>query len=783
MVEHLFSGCRTKPLTGYLKAVGILRLLSEQKDPQARGFWNQGRFHLFSKLDKDRLEKFFCLEYSPTPIVAPWNGGSGFYLGDQTAGMDAILACTQDRFFQYRSIINQIKSWPEIPKFDTVGDLEDTLGHALAGLREGNKKQEIERILESVKKPPDGSLEKKLPSQIRTFPLESIEAGSKNRNDPDQRIWKVWWNLVKKARTKCNTLMREKYKNELLPICRTRLPEDCLAWTDAVFAIRADGGAAFNPLLGTGGNEGRLDFSNNFMQNIARLFIHGDPKKTVSLFKAAVYDETTENLIEAKIGQYDPGRAGGYNQGMEIETKEFKINPWDFILSIEGALLLAGAAVRRYPTQERTQFTAPFTVWFSPVGFTSSAEGEKGRSETWFPLWEKPASYKEIKQIFSEGRTTLSRRIARTGLEFTRAIGTLGVDRGINAFERYAFLERRGKSYAAVPLGQIGVFHRPLLHLLDELDPILRAADRFLRQFTTIPATLVRARSGIDNAVFDVCQNPDAHRFSSLVRAIGRLERLVSQRDRSKDPAIQNPLFGLFPRWIEAADDQNIETRIAAALASIHATEKVGPIRSYLAGASPSNPRKWDAGKGDAFWFGNNLIERMGGLLIRRLMDQERRNAPRVPIEAHLPLSPHDVMPFLLGETDDIKIEELLWGFSLIKWNAKGLRKIQRHWHRPISDQVLSRTWCLLKLLHNPEKIRDKKIRIEPRIVHLLNAGRPDEACRIAKTRLRISGLNPHDVVYREDIDPKRLLASLLIPIRDPHILEKKVLGAKTINP
>ena len=73
------AGCRTEPMAGYLKALAVFRLVSEQSDPHARGWWRENTFCLESGLDESGLTQFFLDEYRPTPIVAPWNGGSGFW--------------------------------------------------------------------------------------------------------------------------------------------------------------------------------------------------------------------------------------------------------------------------------------------------------------------------------------------------------------------------------------------------------------------------------------------------------------------------------------------------------------------------------------------------------------------------------------------------------------------------------------------------------------------------------------------------------------------------------
>ena len=78
MNRLVLSGCRPEPLAGYLKALGVLRLVSEQEDPGARGAWIDGVFVLETRLSADELVSFFADRYRPTPVITPWNGGSGF---------------------------------------------------------------------------------------------------------------------------------------------------------------------------------------------------------------------------------------------------------------------------------------------------------------------------------------------------------------------------------------------------------------------------------------------------------------------------------------------------------------------------------------------------------------------------------------------------------------------------------------------------------------------------------------------------------------------------------
>ena len=47
---HTLKGCSPAPLANYLKALGILRLVGEQADKQARGWWEGEYFCLLTKV-------------------------------------------------------------------------------------------------------------------------------------------------------------------------------------------------------------------------------------------------------------------------------------------------------------------------------------------------------------------------------------------------------------------------------------------------------------------------------------------------------------------------------------------------------------------------------------------------------------------------------------------------------------------------------------------------------------------------------------------------------------
>ena len=207
--------------------------------------------------------------------------------------------------------------------------------------------------------------------------------------------------------------------------------------------------------------------------------------RTEALLRNALFGERTDELVVSPVGQYYPGRAGGFNQGQEIETKDFPINPWDFVLILEGAIVWAAGMSRRYSAGRAASLSVPFTVRPKPVGYSSAvgSDGASARAEVWAPLWQRPTGYPELRTIFAEGRAEVGRKPAGNSIEFAEAAASLGVDRGVSEFVRYSLIKRRGDSFVALPAGRFHVAARSESDLLRQLDPILDRLDRFFRGF------------------------------------------------------------------------------------------------------------------------------------------------------------------------------------------------------------------------------------------------------------------------------------------------------------
>lgn len=706
-------GCTPEPLMAYLKALGILRLVGEQKDRGARGWWKNDVFALRSMLENDALIKFFLEEYKPTPIVGPWAGGSGFFKKDNKKAVDAISESKADRLGLFRQVISSVR---EIVNAAGIGE-----------------------------KP----------------------AGE----DKDQLI--------------------RRYRREL--------PDEVVAWMDAVMVLQ-QGDQGFAPLLGTGGNDGRLDFTQNFMQRLVALELHksgaaGD--ESCGWLRNAIFNDAT-TLGKASVGQFSPGRAGGPNatQGMEGDSSD---NPWDFILMLEGAVMLAGAASRRFGSSSATRAAFPFTVRAVAAGFGSPATKDEAesRGELWLPLWDRPMNIGELRQLFGEARSDVSGRTARDGVDFARAVSALGVDRGIRSFTRLGFLKRSGKAFLAAPLGRFAVAERREVDLLREIDAWL---DRFRRSCSAkdAPGRFGPVLRGIDSAVFDFCRYGGAPQFQRVLVALGQAERELGTAERFRDKQKITPIAGLSHEWLAAADDGSPEFRLAIALASVHdAEQRIGPLRANLEAVDWARKkcRAWAEKDRSVVWNAADLPTNLASVLQRRLMDAARHGCTHLPL-ASFSSAPLDVVAaFLADELDEERVEGLMWGLMLVN-GAHGPEI-------PGADSgaiPLPRDYALLKLLFLPRPLAADQasnglrwrlartgetgipVRPEPRILPLLRVGRVGEACKIGAHRLRVSALPPspgplptgimRDGEWVRDgggvLDPRRgqrLAAALLIPI------------------
>ncbi len=749
-------GCTAEPLGAYLKALGVLRLVSEQADARARGWWDGSRFSLQSRLDEEGLVRFFADDYRPTPIVAPWNAASGFYPGDRRDGIDAIATSTSPRFAPYRSAIEAIRGFPELPSPDLqIAEMLDRAERAAKKPKDQEVPQAVRDALGRLGRLP---LLEQTAAEFEEW-SHQFPKKSKEGRDAGAALKAVKKLVTRVKKTGGGT------KAEIVRACRNRLGDAAVEWLDAAVVTLGTEDLAYPPVLGTGGNEGHLDYTNNFMCRIAELLLKSETP-AYQLLRNALFSQPSGDFASGKAGQFDPGRAGGSNQGPGVEHGTLT-NPWGSIITLEGAVAWAGGISRRQRVGAPRLATSPFTVQPSAAGYGSSAtkDDESTRAEIWTPLWRKPAGYGEIRALLREGRADIGRRIARSGLEFAEAAAGLGVNRGVNEFVRYSLVKRRGDSFVALPAGRFLVKNASEPQLFDDLGPLFGHLD-WLRRRDQSNTRTETARRALEEAMFGYLARlqPEAGgnpiEFRSVVSALGRLEQVLQFNHAS---------VALRQEWLEAGDC-GLEFRIAAALASIWRTGEVKGIREYL---------RHDAR--EFAWMGNTLWRRMASVLQRRLMDGGRTNARMNPLEGAVRIRSEDVQGIITGELDSRLLEDLIFGLVQVRWwpVEAPLRRLQARWAERSTQEfpaVMSRAYTLLKQVFLTAPLREVMVHADPTIVPLLLAGRLPDACEIARRRLRAAGLSVVETVFESGENTERLAAALLVPVWSPESLLRLIL-------
>lgn len=399
---------------------------------------------------------------------------------------------------------------------------------------------------------------------------------------------------------------------------------------------------------------------------------------------------------------------------------------------------------------------------------------EKMRAEIWLPLWSRSASFTEVAHIFGEGRIQFGKaqkKAIRTGFDFARAVAELGVDRGIDAFQRYGFIERNGQANLAVSIGRFEVRERPRAALIYDIDKWLDSLRRATRDAKRTPDRLIRAVSQIEEAVFNLCVSGEPEHLRATLIALGAAEvevaRTANLKKDDKGNILVRPLAGLKTGWANQCDDDSYEFEIAAALASIIGEGKRGLFRTNIEPVEVSDKGvEWTNNDAGDVWGAGALEENLAAVLHRRSIDARAQMLSHPLLASKRFASLQAIDAFLRGETDDEGIESLLRGLALINWTVASDRKTYSSDGVPPS---LLRAYAMLKLLFLPDGKLERlsePMKHEPSIVLLLRAGRIHDALEVADRRLRSSGLVPFTSNFHVSSEEgTRLAAALLIPV------------------
>jgi len=878
---HELTGLKPDALATYLAALGVIRVLAEQRDASARGFWRDEHFVLVTEIGWDELQRFFLEDYEPTPILAPWNLESGFFSlkppdgsvstedaaatsgsdeeeindaatsdaeredGDEQEDdaeravgdpvLDAFSTSSAPRLASFRCAIEIAKA--AIPRDVLQAEVDARNAHAEIQARvdvERSAQERASRELdeakslvsllkedEDVKKAAAKGSGKSSPARKA---LTEVQERLKNARQQEKSARAEHKNSEKRLKDaekatkkdddlqariadakKRFTAVQKSTKARLIADLRARWGERGQQWVDAAVALdeRQKKGFEFTSLFGSGGNDGRMEFTKNFRQHLDALFdleVGTSREAAADRFRSAVFGSPTNLLLNKAVGQFFPGRAGGTNMGAGFFGGA-AVNPWEFVLMLEGAVALVTGMSRRGDVG-RARVSSPFWVEAASAGFGSASELEGSpRGEQWLPLWAHPLAYGELVELIREGRAQVGRLQTTRAGDLVRAAARLGLARGIESLQRFAYLERNGQSNLAVSAGRFRVASRCHQVLLDEVAAWIDRLVWYARRSkdNNVPLSLGAVARRTQEALFAVCRHDATPtEWRELLVALGEAELALLRS--GKNPA-RRPLPRLSWGWIAAVDDGSslgrTVLRLALSLASQHrppgndGTAIQDSIRGHFLPVDETN-RDWPRFRLDArgraerdpelVCVGRDLVTDAIALVRRRSVwartsDPERDRAPQLPLwaagacEATL----EEVGAWVRGEVADAAVYALARPLLALDWDA--IHKQQLGSQLPaVPGGAPEPLHMLLHLAHLPFDISIKgpngrpevavTVRLDPEPLRRLAAGDLDGALRVVVRRLGASGLRP---VFRRGVTRpglvRRLAASLAFPV------------------
>jgi CRISPR-associated protein Csx17 len=807
----------------YLKALGILRLVAEQIDSGVRGAWRNGTFILSTMLDETALLKFFLEKYKPTPIVVPWSGGdffdvnldgdSGPFSETPTASkiIEAFLASQGSRLEPYRNTLRTALQTMKEVKVNQKADIEGTSkrkvkARFLASLRARLPDVVVPWIDAAVVVVPriDASVATAADSLSFNVLLGSGGGSDGNTHFSDnfmQNLWECLPDFDNQRGYKVEFGGKKWANLEPPPPLPGRL---VVERKGDKFTLLSNLPIAELQLFLLQANSNWASRSNEIQRRLQTLEYPLRPGEEG--IRNALLGSLSQTLRPGRTASlFDSGSVGGPNAGQGME-RDALLNPWNFVLAIEGSLCLAGAVARRQGASRSDASAFPFSARMVPTGYGTSVAKEAGQNEIWLPLWERSMRLDELSLLFAEGRVEVGKRAAHNGVDFARAVAGFGVDAGIRAFARYGIVKGRvgGENYnTAVALGQFKVIPQPQVSLLHEEEEWFEDFRRACRDDKT-PQRFSAALRRIDSAIFDFCRYGGNLRMAEVLCALGSAERELAngEKFRKTDKRTIAPVPILSPAWISACDDGSIEFRLALALASIVGDRngQVGDLRSNL---EPVERRgaywTWVEKNRAVVWSSADLCRNLAAVLTRRIMDAGRAGLEQLPLAGRYSVSLGDVARFLNGDTDDRRLEELLWGLLLIDRTQDWREQIEQLSPASAQPLLLSYPYAVLKLVFLPHSLlwpagtAGVTVKPEPEILGRLRANDVNGACQIATHRLRASGVVPMPGLYRGrsqygmkvsvGMNAARLAATLLVPVYEITNLAKLVLRSQEEEP
>ncbi|SFK06055.1 CRISPR-associated protein Csx17 [Desulfomicrobium apsheronum] len=564
---------------------------------------------------------------------------------------------------------------------------------------------------------------------------------------------------------------KDELKGKFILSLRNSVRGKSILWMDTVSSIVGSGDRIdiMHPaIFGTGGNEGSGSYTSAYMAAIKKCIL--DPKLDASLEQVLFGHNLCNSSWDQNVGQFVP---------------EGIINPWDILLSFEGACLIRSGITSRNTTDSVRWMSSPFYISGSAYGYAGESRIDEikmnkgkelpGNGEQWFPLWPSPMTYQELAHIFVEGRAASKRRRADDGWAMVRAITDRGIRQGISEFIRYGYLQRNNlATHFAVPLGRYRVpeKHLPILACTDDLEKNNWISKlRKNAHQKKAASRLLQIEQNLGHKLFDLSARPsDPSLWQQVLIAMTDLETVMATGNGFHS----GPIPPLRPEWVSAANDNSPEFRLALAFALQGSFQNSSsnfdgvrrhwlPLKTqtrFATNGDTMNPRLDK--KPDVVAFGRDAVDDAIAVMKRRMVESAQNGGrlfPLIPTRG-ASAQPADLCRVLAGEVDlqrTMLLARAFMALDLRMWNA---------FHPSISMFPLdypSDTWLAIRVAHSPWVLPNGQVvGADPAIIRRLESGDATSAFSIAQRRLRAAGV--HTIAQFATVSPQtaRLWAAAL---------------------
>ncbi|MDN5858649.1 MAG: type I-U CRISPR-associated protein Csx17, partial [Pseudonocardia sp.] len=459
------------------------------------------------------------------------------------------------------------------------------------------------------------------------------------------------------------------------------------------------------------------------------------------------------------------------------------VNPWTFLLTIEGALLFATAVVRRHGTDYQQspgwpRSALPFQVRGSVAGYDTAAAGEAPLGELWTPEWDRPVGIAELEHLFGEGRAEWGGSPARSGLDFARAVASLGVDRGLTAFERHIFVDRLGQNPLAVPGGRIEVVERAGVGALAALDPWLARL-----RWDRAPSAVQAGVREVEAALFEHARTGGGQRLVAVLESVGRCHAAVARSGAARErvrPLVLPEGRTLMGLLHPAATTDDMELRIALAVATAReeSGERFVSLREFLTPIRREKGRPEWSKRPDGVGLAAGLAAALADAARRRAFpgatpevrgEEIAVRGSRIAFDRGVRLGGGDVTALARRTLDEGRCADLVSGLLCVRWgSADHVLDSGGADRDPAVDLILPFTGVEPVRVPNELGWRQVLLRPDPAWPLKLLAGDVASVLQEAARRLRISGfrfvIDPGDRAPDADLGAA-LAALLVVPI------------------